>query len=240
MFGNNPIRKQDMDAWLLHVQDIFLTLQGEGPHSGVPAVFIRLAGCNLQCHFCDTDFETNYDNVMDVTRILYRVGTLTKDTGTKLIVLTGGEPMRQNLAGLVAGLTDLHYQVQIETAGTLWQDGLEPYLADGRVQIVCSPKTPKINPKIAEWCWHWKYIITADETDPVDGLPIMSTQVFGMPARIYRPLSPLAADETVWVQPCDAGGNLRLTRANEEAAVAVAIKHGYRLSYQVHKALQLP
>lgn len=240
MFGNNPIRKQDLDAFNLRVQDIFLTLQGEGPLSGLPAVFIRLAGCNLQCHFCDTDFETNYDNMMDVVRIMHQVKTLTRDTGTKLVVITGGEPMRQNLAGLVAGLSDMKFAVQIETAGTLWQDDLVPFLADGRLSLVCSPKTPKVHPSIAEWCWHWKYIITAGEVDAVDGLPNKSTQVMGAPARIYRPIFPLARDETIWVQPCDAGGNLRLTKSNETAAVAVAIKHGYRLSYQVHKALSLP
>lgn len=58
MFGNNPIRKQVLrDDGALYISGIFATIQGEGPLTGTPAIFIRLSGCNLQCGFCDTDFE---------------------------------------------------------------------------------------------------------------------------------------------------------------------------------------
>jgi len=59
MFGTNPLSKPiESDGLYLEVQDIFSTIQGEGPFAGKPAVFLRLAGCNLRCFFCDTDFES--------------------------------------------------------------------------------------------------------------------------------------------------------------------------------------
>jgi len=58
MLGDNPKRPPtNGDGTSLLVKNIFKTLQGEGPHAGVPAVFIRLGGCNLACSFCDTEFE---------------------------------------------------------------------------------------------------------------------------------------------------------------------------------------
>ena len=60
MFGTNPSRKQVLDdGQELWVQEVFYTLQGEGPFSGQPALFIRLAGCNLRCFWCDTEFESS-------------------------------------------------------------------------------------------------------------------------------------------------------------------------------------
>ena len=62
MFGKNPIRKAEKgDGSVLQIQEIFPTVQGEGPHTGVPSVFVRLGGCNLACSFCDTEFE-NFEN----------------------------------------------------------------------------------------------------------------------------------------------------------------------------------
>ena len=48
---------------MYRVNEIFYTLQGEGAHSGIPAVFVRFSGCNLRCPWCDTDFTDNNENV---------------------------------------------------------------------------------------------------------------------------------------------------------------------------------
>ena len=75
MHGTNPIRPPVTgDGAMLEVQHIFPTLQGEGPYAGVPAVFIRLGGCNLACTFCDTEFESF--KVMGVREIVEKVDAL--------------------------------------------------------------------------------------------------------------------------------------------------------------------
>lgn len=247
MFGQNPTRKQDLNNPLLAVQEIFPTLQGEGPFAGVPAIFIRLAGCNLKCHFCDTDFESNINNMLMPESMCGAVDSYLADfPGIELVVITGGEPLRQNIIPLLNYLFRLKIKhVQIETAGTLWVDGLETFITSKRVSLVCSPKTPKIHDMVALYCEDWKYIIKYGETDEVDGLPNTSTQVKGIKARIFRPNeSPLRLRaHNIWVQPCDEqrGGVEKDadTIGNEMHAVQIAMKHGYRLSYQTHKALGL-
>ena len=84
MFGNNPIRKPESgDGSHLQVQEIFPTVQGEGPNTGVPSVFVRLGGCNLACDFCDTEFESFSE--MSVDEILHEVCCLAEEDGELLV-----------------------------------------------------------------------------------------------------------------------------------------------------------
>jgi 7-carboxy-7-deazaguanine synthase len=239
MFGQNPIRKQDLTNPLLAVQEIFPTIQGEGPFAGMPCIFIRMAGCNLKCHFCDTDFETNISNMMSVDQILEEIAGFSDSIQSTLVVITGGEPLRQNILPLCHELIKVGAQmIQIETAGTLWIDNLEKLIASKQLSLVCSPKTPKVHDMIALYCEDWKYIITAGETDQDDGLPTKSTQVLGMDARLFRPNeSPLRLRaHRVWVQACDVPDPIK-KKENMDEVVRVAIKHGYRVSFQMHKVL---
>lgn len=209
MFGTNVLRKQDKEAdgTLLYVQSIFSTIQGEGPFGGRPAIFLRLSGCNLACFFCDTDFESKRE-MMTVTQVVEEIerlakGGLEKARRTTLVVITGGEPLLQKLAPLIEQLVvNRPYEVQLETAGTVWQDGLERFLNAGMLTIVCSPKTGKVHPKIAEHCYDWKYLIQEGFTSEVDGLPAYSTQVEGKPLKLFRPT--WRAHDQVWLQPCEA------------------------------------
>ena len=94
MFGKNKILKPETHSGInLDIQEIFPTLQGEGPYTGHPSVFIRLGGCNLACEFCDTEFES-YHN-LSVEKIIEETSRLSKnDEGKivrKLVVITGGE-----------------------------------------------------------------------------------------------------------------------------------------------------
>jgi 7-carboxy-7-deazaguanine synthase len=252
MFGQNPIRKSEAEAdgSTLAVQEIFYTLQGEGPHSGRPAVFIRLAGCNLACTFCDTEFESNIDNRLTLPGIVRRVQRQHK---CDFVVLTGGEPMRQNVLPLIVSLLDLGVNlVQIETAGTLWVPGLEALIDKRQVELVCSPKTPKLHPRIVRWCSHYKYVIEAGRTSSVDGLPVYGTQpstsqeikVLFRPW--HYPESVGKEKSTVWVSPCDvfdAGNGEHQSsehQKNINEAVRVALVHGHRLSLQMHKIVDLP
>jgi organic radical activating enzyme len=248
MFGKNPIRKITRDPNLLAVEDIFYTIQGEGPYSGMPALFIRLSGCNLACTFCDTEFEQYAEKPKTLAEILEFIGTRFTEQQRKLVVLTGGEPMRQQLEGLIAGLLLMGTRiVQIETAGTVWQPALLGYIQTGRVVLVVSPKTVSISGGIAENASHFKYIIKAGEQSLDDGLPNRGTQPHnvGKEQRIWRPrredykpstTSGLTMFPTIWVSPCDEYDPAR-NKLNMELCKNLALIYGYRISLQTHKIL---
>lgn len=242
MFGNNLISKaeHDLDGQTLAVQEIFYTLQGEGPFSGHPAVFIRLAGCNLACAFCDTQFDSGLNHRLGVDQIMKQVGSFPHND---LVVLTGGEPLRQNLIPLLGQLVNSGRRVQIETAGTLWPSGLSNFITDGdssAVVLVVSPKTPTIHPAAREWAHDFKYVIEAGRWDPEDGLPMYGTQPSTKlkTQRLARPRMHYPKPR-VWVSPCDAYDKDK-NQANLMAARDVALTFGYRLSLQVHKIVKLP
>lgn len=109
------------------VNDIFYSLQGEGRNTGRAAIFIRFAGCNLKCSFCDTDFS-QYEEMSDED-ILNRI----KSYPSRFVVLTGGEPSLQVDRHLVGLLHSHGYELAMETNGT------HP-IVDGIDWITCSPK----------------------------------------------------------------------------------------------------
>lgn len=99
---------------LYPVNEIFYSIQGEGFHTGKPAIFIRLAGCNLKCPWCDTDHskkeEMTEDEILIPINHYYNV---------PLIIITGGEPCIHNLESLLKKLeTDMSATIAIETNGT--------------------------------------------------------------------------------------------------------------------------
>lgn len=115
------------------VHEIFFTLQGEGAHSGIPAVFVRFSGCNLRCLWCDTDFadftEMSAEQIVNEMRDLYDV----PNERRKMCVLTGGEPTLQVDKPLIEALHAAGFYICIETNGT------RP-IPDGIDWITCSPK----------------------------------------------------------------------------------------------------
>lgn len=235
MFGKNPIRKQELgDGHTLWVQDVFHTIQGEGPFAGRPAIFIRLGGCNLNCSWCDTDFESSkwYPSVDEIFAKVMEV----HKPNTALVVLTGGEPFRQNIIPLIKALNDDYGHVQIETNGTLWIDDPELDLCS----IVCSPKTGKVHEQISAHACAWKYIIRSGETADLDGLP-NRLACTGKEALVARPPTSTFVHKrsTIYVQPMDENDPDK-NFYNTEAAVHIAMEHGYTLCLQTHKIIGLP
>lgn len=114
----------------MKVNNIFCSYQGEGFFTGTKAVFIRLAGCNLKCWFCDTNFDLKKD--MSEDEIVKEV--LSYDTD--LVVITGGEPLLQNLKILVKKLWEKNKIINIETNGTI----AVPNSILSLSWITCSPK----------------------------------------------------------------------------------------------------
>lgn len=118
---------------MYRVNEIFFTLQGEGAHSGIPAVFVRFSGCNLKCPWCDTEFS-EYTQ-MSAQQIVQEMQDLydTPNERRKMCVLTGGEPSLQVDTPLIEALHAAGFYICIETNGT------RP-LPDGIDWITCSPK----------------------------------------------------------------------------------------------------
>ena len=122
---------------MYRVNEIFYTLQGEGAHSGIPAVFVRFSGCNLRCPWCDTEF-TSYKEMTAAAIVSEALSLYSADTQgrRKMLVLTGGEPGLQVDKPLLEALHQAGFYICIETNGT------RP-LPDGIDWITCSPKLVK-------------------------------------------------------------------------------------------------
>lgn len=236
MFGKNEITKpfRREDGGLL-VNEVFPTIQGEGPDAGTPAIFVRLAKCNLACWFCDTEFESGV--WYSVKKLMEIVLDHANAYHMNLVVITGGEPLLQNLQDFIVSCNRSHLRVSIESAGTLWDENITPLFQGGINRLVISPKTPKLDPGAVYCVDSLKYIISADNSAEDDGLPIMSTQIANRESRLYR--HDKFDDVAIYVQPMDEGDVVK-NAANARRAAEVAMRFGYKLSVQVHKIVGLP
>ena len=100
----------------LKVNEIFHSIQGESTHAGWPCVFVRLAGCNLRCSYCDTRYAYEQGELFEIPAIVRRV----REYGRGLVELTGGEPLLQEKTpDLVASLLSEGFTVLVETNGSL-------------------------------------------------------------------------------------------------------------------------
>lgn len=224
MFGNNKILPPVLnDGNELAVVNIFATLQGEGIYAGAPAVFIRLGGCNLTCKFCDTDFDNFSDLPLDkiIEKVAERAKNNAGERARKLVVITGGEPLRQNISPLCEELINQGFKVQIETNGTLYRQ-----LPDG-VDIVCSPKN------------------TSGTYAPIRGdlLPHISAIKFIISASHEKYQNAAEVGQSkynipVFLQPMDEGDTDK-NHTNQKHALKLAMEHGYHLSLQLHKILEI-
>ena len=222
------------------VKELFLTLQGEGPFTGQPAVFIRLAGCNLQCPGCDTLYTSGRETTT-AKAIADRVKQLHTNTREQvyrekpLVVITGGEPFRQNISLLVFALILNGFRVQVETNGTI---PVPPELLEcskERFFIVCSPKTGTIHKTVLEAATCLKYVARRADIDPNDGLPNIALEHPNYP-RLARP--PEGWDRPIYLQPMDEQNSIANV-INTRACVMSCLKFGYTLQLQTHKYLGL-
>jgi 7-carboxy-7-deazaguanine synthase len=233
MFGTNHIlKKEHNDGQKLRIVQgsPFRTIQGEGPYTGCPAVFLRLHGCNLACTFCDTDFDSEHNPYIDIECLIENILQLFGPEPFKLLVITGGEPLRQNIMPLIQLLrgSTTNITIQIETAGTLWIDDL--HLLS---QIVCSPKTPTIHPQIYRHACAFKYLIDYRNSHE-EYIPITATQKDARPAQLANP----RYGAPVYLSPMD-NYDENYNRLNRKLVATLAIKYGVHASIQLHKMLEL-
>ena len=105
------------------ITEIFKSIQGESAFAGLPCVFVRLTGCNLRCHWCDTAYAFRGGQKMSVQEVLSRV----RELGGKLVEITGGEPLLQkDVRLLTEQLLAESNQVLIETSGERFVGELPP------------------------------------------------------------------------------------------------------------------
>lgn len=219
MFGQNPkLAPEKGDGTILKVHSVFATIQGEGPYTGHPAVFIRLSGCNLACTFCDTEFDSYIET--DVRALVENVKELSGGT-MKLVVITGGEPFRQKIGILCNALLDNGFKVQIESNGTLYQEIPEP------VEVVCSPKNTgsgyrAIREDVLKHTIALKFLISASQKDYSDIPVFIENQ----------------EDIAIYVQPMDEYDDYK-NSVNQQLAMKVANEKNAIFSLQLHKILNI-
>jgi 7-carboxy-7-deazaguanine synthase (Cx14CxxC type) len=209
------------------VKEIYYTLQGEGAHTGRPAVFCRFAGCNLWsgreadradavCRFCDTEFVgtdgpgggrfTSARSLADAVAAAWPTGAT--EGARRFVVCTGGEPLLQLDAAVVDALHAAGFEVAVETNGT------QP-APSGLDWICVSPKAEA------------RLVLTEG-----DELKLVFPQAGGEPER-YMDLG----FRHFFLQPMDGPDR----RRNTELALQYCLEHPeWRLSLQTHKMLGLP
>lgn len=161
--------------------EIFATVQGEGSTAGVPSVFVRLADCNLRCHWCDTKYTwdwSRFDRSIETTEldsdsVTARVVEVA-GAGTRSVVFTGGEPLLQQdeLVSLASRLRDRGFRIEVETNGTVSPTEAFAAVVD---QWNVSPKLAssgntdraRHRPAVLQWFAaqpnaHFKLVITRD------------------------------------------------------------------------------
>ena len=199
IFGTNEIigKKYFKDAPKnsLFVTSMFFTLQGEGPFAGQPALFIRLAKCNLDCSFCDTFFDdgdwmtfAQIEEKIDETILGYwnnrtpfeQAPTWVTRDGeyypNVVLVMTGGEPLLQeNISAFMQQQLQYFKAVQVES------NGIPDTVVPEGVTLVCSPKCMEKNGKAVKYyspsktildradCL--KFVMSADTESPYNNVP---------------------------------------------------------------------
>jgi 7-carboxy-7-deazaguanine synthase len=122
---------------MLKINEIFKSIQGESTYAGLPCTFIRLAGCNLRCTYCDTNYAYYNGEEISDEDIVAKI----EEYGVKCVEFTGGEPLLQEeTPKLLKTLLDKGYDVLIETNGSICIGCL-----DKRLNIIMDYKTPKSN-----------------------------------------------------------------------------------------------
>ncbi|MGZ5497794.1 MAG: 7-carboxy-7-deazaguanine synthase QueE [Candidatus Aminicenantales bacterium] len=194
--------------------EIFASVQGEGLRQGEPTIFVRLAGCNLRCGFCDTKKAWRGGREISVEKIAEKVLRLRTEYPTTWVCLTGGEPLAQNVRPLLLRLHAEGFRVQIETNGTFPPAPLADWHS-------VSPKPPDyaVHPGFRKRAREVKLVVC--RTLDLDGIRTVRAAFPPTVPVILQPQS-----NTRWSIKKAAGLLVDASRAGLE---------GIRLSVQLHK-----
>ena len=205
------------------INDIFYSLQGEGYNTGRAAVFVRFAGCNLRCPFCDTEFDTfremtDEEIVAEITQYPAR-----------FVVLTGGEPTLQVDEAFVDLLHQHGFEVAMESNGTRPAPQNLDWLT--------------VSPKVSGEGWLVKgegrmpnelKIVCDEKTDPESYLPSPFT-LHPSPTTHHPSPFTLHQPPILYLQPCDTGDAAHNARIIQQCIDYIKEHPQWRLSLQTHK-----
>jgi 7-carboxy-7-deazaguanine synthase len=147
---------------MLKVNEIFLSVQGEGISAGYPTVFVRLTGCNLRCSYCDTTYSYDEGEDCTVDEVMKKIESF----GYKRVCITGGEPLLQEkaLKELLSRLES--YEVSIETNGSV---DLSRFPLAPSHRFTMDIKTPSSDESEKNYIENFKYLRETDEIKAVIG-----------------------------------------------------------------------
>lgn len=205
------------------VSEIFLSIQGEGPHAGSPAHFLRLQGCDVGCTWCDTRYSWDpaAGETLEIDEAWRRAGELGE---SRLLVVTGGEPLQhEGLAELLGAALQRWPVVEVETSGVA-----PPPLAHERLHWNVSPKLPSVTPRWRDTWAHagaWRdtpnatfKIVVGSDADAADAVRLIGENA--IPADRVMLMPEGLTDEQV--------------RAHAELVADTCKAHGYRMSPRLH------
>ncbi len=216
---NQPRSVVTGDGSILQIQEIFASFQGEGIYAGTPAIFVRLGGCNLTCNFCDTEFESFSEK--NINEIITEVVELSLNKERKkvrnLVIITGGEPLRQPIERLCEELLLKDFAIQIETNGSIYRK------LNNKISVICSPKNTgksyyNLRDEVLQQITALKFIISANRQD-YNFVPDLGQNQYNIP---------------VYIQPMDEY-DLEKNAKNLAYVVKLSQEYGYKISIQLQK-----
>lgn len=252
---DRAISKRDYDAFGqdLLITSFFSTIQGEGPFTGYPAMFVRTAGCNygakdFHCSFCDTSFFFDQAAHYSPRTLLAAVLADPGYNSQQVLVITGGEPtLQHNLLDFIV-LASAHFlDIQIETNGTqpkFYRDAVDRQMTS-LFKSVVSPKAhvtqgyAHVPGDVMWWANCLKFVVTTNPDDQHHVVPdwalASKKTIFVSPMAVY--LKPYSGEvSSIWD---DGLIDKEATAANYHYAATYAMKHRLRLSLQTHLFLGL-
>ncbi|RQG89430.1 7-carboxy-7-deazaguanine synthase QueE [Natrarchaeobius chitinivorans] len=227
----------------LPINELFVSLQGEGKLAGIPSVFVRTSGCNLRCWFCDS-YHTSWEPTharLDLEEIVAEIESYDADH----VVLTGGEPLLYEASvKLLADLDELGYHTTVETNGTIYRDAPID-LVSISPKLESSTPTPERSPTdVGEWeqrheadridldslsrlvedaAFQLKFVVTGEEDLP---------EILDVLEALRDATDATVRDEDVLLMP---EGATRTRLAETRTRVAdLAMTYGFRYTPRLH------
>lgn len=240
---------------LIAVTSMFVTIQGEGPYAGYPAVFLRTAGCNFgdkkdHCSWCDTNFVLDEATWYSPEDLRLALINLFGYNSSQILVITGGEPtLQHNLLLLINKVTQDFSEIQIETNGTqpAFYKRAELLQLSNSFKSVVSPKASvkanrytELSKDVMWWASCLKFVVCTDTSSPHHTIPswalLSHKPVYVSPMAVY--LKPYKGEvSSIWDTSLI---NSEATKDNYAYAAQYALQNNLRLSLQTHLFTSIP